>query len=111
MLAGWAAAALLAAGPAPAPARCLNRIPVRVRRSAAGRAGQRSGRRPASAVSAGPSGASRVGVAGMEEEFRLGKDSFGLDESQVRLYTAIAPHTVLVMACRVALPALHGTPC
>ena len=69
-----------------------------MRRSAAGRAGQRSGRRPASAVSAGPSGASRVGVSGMEEEFRLGKDSFGLDESQVRLYTAIAPHTVLVMA-------------
>jgi len=63
VLAGWAAAALLAAGPAPAPARCLNRIPVRVRRSAAGRAGQRSGRRPASAVSAGPSGASRVSVA------------------------------------------------
>ena len=26
MLAGWAAAALLAAGPAPAAARCLNRI-------------------------------------------------------------------------------------
>ena len=26
MLAGWAVAALLAAGPAPAPARCLNRI-------------------------------------------------------------------------------------
>ena len=63
MLAGWAAAALLPAGPAPAPARCLNRIPVRVRRSAAGLAGQRSGRRPASAVSAGPSGASRVSVA------------------------------------------------
>jgi hypothetical protein len=54
VLAGWAAAALLAAGPALAPARCLNRIPVRVRRSAAGRAGQRSGRRPACAVSAGP---------------------------------------------------------
>ena len=77
-------------GRALAPARCLNRIPVRVRRSAAGRAVQRSGRRPGSAVSAGPSGASRVGVSGMEEEFRLGKDSFGLDESQVRLYTAIA---------------------
>jgi hypothetical protein len=26
------------------------------------------------------------------------KDSLGLDESQVRLYTAIARHTVLVMA-------------
>jgi hypothetical protein len=34
----------------------------------------------------------------VEEEFRLGKDRFGLDESQVRLYTAIARHTVLVMA-------------
>ena len=33
-----------------------------------------------------------------EEEFRLGKDRFGLDESQVRLYTAITRHTVLVMA-------------
>ncbi|HXL88730.1 MAG TPA: hypothetical protein VN969_07030 [Streptosporangiaceae bacterium] len=28
----------------------------------------------------------------------LGKDSFGLDQSQVRLYTAIARHTALVMA-------------
>ena len=55
MLAGWVAAALLAAGPAPAPARCLNRIPVRVRRS------QPAG--PVSAVSVGPSGASRVSVA------------------------------------------------
>ena len=34
----------------------------------------------------------------VEEEFRLGKDCFGLDESQVRLYTAITRHTVLVMA-------------
>ena len=34
----------------------------------------------------------------MEEQFRLGKDCFGLDQSQVRLYTAIARHTVLVMA-------------
>jgi SRSO17 transposase len=34
----------------------------------------------------------------VEEDFRLGKDCFGLDESQVRLYTAIARHTVLVMA-------------
>ena len=30
MLARWAAAALLPAGPTPAPARCLNWIPVRV---------------------------------------------------------------------------------
>ena len=34
----------------------------------------------------------------VEEGFRSGKDCFGLDESQVRLYTAIARHTVLVMA-------------
>ena len=34
----------------------------------------------------------------VEEGFRAGKDTFGLDESQVRLYTAIARHTVLVMA-------------
>jgi len=29
---------------------------------------------------------------------QFGKDGFGLDQSQVRLYTAIARHTVLVMA-------------
>jgi SRSO17 transposase len=34
----------------------------------------------------------------VEEDFRAGKSCFGLDESQVRLYTAIARHTVLVMA-------------
>jgi SRSO17 transposase len=34
----------------------------------------------------------------VEEQFRLGKDCFGLDEAQVRLYTTIARHTVLVMA-------------
>jgi SRSO17 transposase len=34
----------------------------------------------------------------VEESFRAGKDCFGLDESQVRRYTAIARHTVLVMA-------------
>ena len=34
----------------------------------------------------------------MEESFELGKDCFGLDQSQVRLYTTIARHTVLVMA-------------
>jgi hypothetical protein len=32
------------------------------------------------------------------ETFEPGKDCFGLDQSQVRLYTAIARHTVLVMA-------------
>jgi SRSO17 transposase len=34
----------------------------------------------------------------VEECFEFGKDLFGLDQSQVRLYTAIARHTVLVMA-------------
>jgi SRSO17 transposase len=34
----------------------------------------------------------------VEEQFRAGKDFLGLDESQVRLYHAIARHTVLVMA-------------
>jgi SRSO17 transposase len=33
-----------------------------------------------------------------EEDFQFGKDCFGLDQSQVRLYTAIARHHVLVMA-------------
>ncbi len=33
-----------------------------------------------------------------EEDFKIGKDCFGLDQSQVRLCTAIARHTVLVMA-------------
>jgi SRSO17 transposase len=33
-----------------------------------------------------------------EESFEFGKDYFGLDQSQVRRYTAIARHTVLVMA-------------
>src|SRR5213078_3922890 len=33
-----------------------------------------------------------------EEGFEFSKDCFGLDQSQVRLYTAIARHTVLVMA-------------
>ena len=34
----------------------------------------------------------------VEEDFELGKDCFGLDQCQVRLYTAIARHLVLVMA-------------
>jgi len=34
----------------------------------------------------------------VEEGFEFGKDCFGLDQSQVRLYTAIARHTVLVTA-------------
>jgi SRSO17 transposase len=42
----------------------------------------------------------------VEEEFEFGKGQFGLDESQVRLYHAIARHTVLACAvlavCAVA---------
>jgi SRSO17 transposase len=34
----------------------------------------------------------------VEEDFEFGKDCFGLDQSQVRLYWAITRHTVLVMA-------------
>ncbi len=34
----------------------------------------------------------------MEEDLEIGKDSFGLDQSQVRLYHAILRHTILVMA-------------
>ena len=34
----------------------------------------------------------------VEEDFEFSKDCFGLDQSQVRLYAAIARHTVLVMA-------------
>jgi SRSO17 transposase len=34
----------------------------------------------------------------VEEDFRSGKGCFGLDQSQVRLFTAIARHTALVMA-------------
>jgi SRSO17 transposase len=47
----------------------------------------------------------------VEEEFRLGKDCFGLDQAQVRLHTAIARHTVLVMAalaiCAITAAALR----
>jgi len=34
----------------------------------------------------------------VEEDFEFGKDSFGLDQCQARLHTAIARHTVLVIA-------------
>jgi hypothetical protein len=48
----------------------------------------------------------------VEEDFEFGKDCFGLDQSQVRLYTAIARHTVLVMAalaiCAVTAALLRG---
>ena len=47
----------------------------------------------------------------VEEDFEFGKDCFGLDQSQVRLYSAIARHTVLVMAalaiCAVTAALLH----
>jgi hypothetical protein len=47
----------------------------------------------------------------VEENFEFGKDCFGLDQSQVRLYDAIARHTVLVMAalaiCAVTAALLH----
>jgi SRSO17 transposase len=50
-----------------------------------------------------PAGMARlIRAAGLrwpvEEGFEFGKDHFGLDQSQVRLYHAIARHTVLVMA-------------
>ena len=50
-----------------------------------------------------PAGMTRlIRAAGLrwpvEEDFEFGKDDFGLDQSQVRLYTAITRHTVLVMA-------------
>jgi SRSO17 transposase len=48
----------------------------------------------------------------VEEDFEFGKDCFGLDQSQVRLYHAIARHTVLVMAalaiCAVTTALLKG---
>ena len=40
----------------------------------------------------------------VEEDFEFGKDCFGLDQSQVRLYTAIARHAVLVMAAWPSAP-------
>jgi SRSO17 transposase len=47
----------------------------------------------------------------VEEDFAVGKGCFGLDQAQVRLYTAIARHTVLVMAalaiCAVTAALLH----
>ncbi len=43
-----------------------------------------------------------VRVAGLrwpvEEDFQVGKDQFGLDHSQIRLYTALIRHLVLTMA-------------
>ena len=45
----------------------------------------------------------------VEEDFEFGQDCFGLDQSQVRLYDAIARHTVLVMAA-LADPRRHRRP-
>lgn len=50
-----------------------------------------------------PAGLTRlIRAAGLrwpvEEDFEFGKDSFGLDQSQVRLYQAIIRHAILVMA-------------
>jgi SRSO17 transposase len=48
----------------------------------------------------------------VEEDFRSGKDCFGLDQCQVRLYAAILRHIVLVMAalaiCAVTAAQLTG---
>ena len=48
----------------------------------------------------------------VEEDFEFGKDQFGLDQCQARLYTAIRRHTVLVMAalavCAVAAAQLRA---
>ena len=47
-----------------------------------------------------------------QEDFEFGKDCFGLDQCQARLYTAIQRHTVLVMAalaiCAVAAAQLRS---
>jgi SRSO17 transposase len=56
-----------------------------------------------------------VAIAGrrwpVEEDFQVGKDQFGLDHSQVRLYTALLRHLVLTMialaACAIAAAALR----
>jgi SRSO17 transposase len=48
----------------------------------------------------------------VEEDSGFGKDCFGLDQCQARLYTAIARHTVLIMAalaiCAVTAALLRG---
>jgi SRSO17 transposase len=56
-----------------------------------------------------------VAIAGrrwpVEEDFQVGKDQFGLDHSQVRLYTALLRHLVLTMialaACAVTAAAMR----
>jgi len=57
-----------------------------------------------------------VAVAGrrwlVEEDFQVGKDQFGLDHSQVRLYTALLRHLALTMialaACAVAAATIRA---
>ena len=57
-----------------------------------------------------------VAIAGrrwpVEEDFQVGKDQFGLDHSQVRLYTALLRHLVLAMlalaACAVTAAAMRA---
>jgi len=57
-----------------------------------------------------------VAIAGrrwpVEEDFQVGKDHFGLDHSQVRLYTALLRHLVLTMlalaACAVTAAAMRA---
>jgi len=46
----------------------------------------------------------------VEEDFEFGKDHFGLDHSQVRLYTALLRHIVLAMAALAvcAVTAAHA---
>ena len=50
----------------------------------------------------------------VEEDFEFGKDCFGLDQCQARLYTAIARHAVLVMAalaiCAITAALLRTAP-
>ena len=50
----------------------------------------------------------------VEEDFEFGKDCFGLDQCQARLYTAITRHIVLVMAalaiCAVTAALLKTAP-
>jgi SRSO17 transposase len=58
-----------------------------------------------------------VTIAGMrwpvEEDFQVGKDHFGLDHSQVRLYTALLRHLILTAAalaiCSVTAAAMRQT--
>jgi SRSO17 transposase len=46
----------------------------------------------------------------VEEDFGVGKDHFGLDHSQVRLYTALVRHLVLTMAALAVCAVTAATP-